>query len=504
MSFHTNEVKPMKKIFITALLALSLLLTACASENDLPDDTKQNGDMYVDENKYIEGLYFSFNDSPMIIINGTAPCYMFAKSDEVSFDDLTDGDRIRIKNTMIRETYPGQVDVHTIEKTVDGEYSDIEKSVIDSLKGLSNLTVDDFASSFLRAINVISNEGDLEVKSVHVPIESKDVRCYSAAFDERYQMYFLTGGNITLHIVDMLDVVVAHTEKLNTDTCPSSVSYGADHVTVYDFTVNDDGSETVDCAFKISKSDDTFTVTAVQADAYPKYGLPRTSSDGKYTVYMTTEDSMGHGGIDVRTEDGSVQQVYENVVFDAHVGGSIADISDVAVYEPVGFISDTEFVYNIYGWEHHVGFGIYDFATDESVYFKSGEFVVHDVHGDKIMVEERGPYHDVRISQALWSVDADGNYSLLASQAETSENPNTYVLGEHFYCYFDEGVWLNFKTNIDIGKADVKRIEILSADFTKVLAEIEYPYGEVIFYLDENLKATKNSVTVIFFDINTQ
>lgn len=496
----------MKKLFFVILLAFLLLLSACTNANDIPDDgAEQTDEMSVDENEYIEGIFFSSDGAyPMILIGGTNPCYMRAVNSSVRFDGLTNGDRIRINNGVMLYTYPGQIRVSFVEKLADGEITDIDEAVIDELNKFTEFTVDTSALTKTQEITVISNDGGLDIKSVHIPIESKNIRCYSAAFDERYQMYFLTGGNITLHIVDMLDGVVAHTEKLNTDTCPSSVSYGADHVTVYDFTVNDDGSETVDCAFKISKSDDTFTVTAVQTDAYPEYGLPRTSSDGKYTVYMTTEDGMGHGGIDVRTEDGSVQQVYENVVFDAHVGGSIADISDVAVYEPVGFISDTEFVYNIYGWEHHVGFGIYDFATDESVYFKSGEFVVHDVHGDKIMVEERGPYHDVRISQALWSVDADGNYSLLASQAETSENPNTYVLGEHFYCYFDDGVWLNFKTNIDIGEADVKRIEILSADFTEVLAEIEYPYGEVIFYLDENLKATKNSVTVIFFDINTQ
>ena len=488
----------MKKLFVTALLATSLLFTACTNGSALPDDTKQNDDVYVDENKYIEGIYLSYNGSPMIIINGTSPCYMHVKDAEITFDDLTDGDRIRIKNTMILETYPGQVDVYTLEKTADGECSDIDKSVIESLESLSNLTVDESALSRLREVTVISNESNLDIKSVHVPIESKDVRCYSAAFDERYQMYFLYGNEVTLHIIDMQEGVIAHTEILETNKLPSTVNYGFNEVIAYDFTLNGDGSETVNCAYKIAKTDDTFNATPIETAVYPFHERHITSPDGNYTIYATTEDGVGHGGIDVSMPDGSVQRVYANVVYDGHVGGNVTDIRDVAVYKPVGFISDTAFAYNVYGWEHHIGFGIYDFTTNESVYFKSGDFVAHGVCDGKVMVEERAQHYDVRQTNSIWSVDIDGNFTLLATQDETK---NIYAISEYQYCYFADGVWLNFKTNIDIGEAEIKRLEVRSADFTEVLAEIEYPYGEVIFYLDENLKASETGVTVIFFDV---
>ncbi|MBQ8249808.1 MAG: hypothetical protein IJY93_08035 [Clostridia bacterium] len=487
----------MKKLLLTTLLALSLLFTACANGTELPDDTEPNGDIYVDENKYIEGIYLSFNGSPMIIINGTAPCYMFAKSDEVSFEGLTDGDRIRIKNTMIRETYPGQVDVYTLEKTADGEYSDIDKSVIDSLESLSDLTVDEYASSFMRAINVISNEGELDIKSVHVPIESKDVRCYSAAFDERYQMYFLHGNEMTLHIIDMQEGVIAHTETLDTDNLPSQTNYGTDSVTVFDIEIENDITF-ADSAYEISKSGDSFTVTPKKTELYPVCGPYISSPDGKYTIFNIDEDGVGHGGIDVIEAGSDIPHVFRNVAFDAHVGGEVNDIQHVAHYEAVGFLNNTAFVYNIYGWEHHIGFGIYDFSIDETVYFKSGDFVAHDVYDEKVMVEERAPYYDVTQTNALWSVDADGNSTLLATQ---DESESVCRLDEYNYCYFSDGVWFNFKTNIDIGEAEVKRLEIRSADFKEVLAEIEYPYGDVMFYRDENLRANENSITVVFFDI---
>ncbi len=487
----------MKKLLFTALLATSLLFTACANGTELPDDTTQNGDMYVDENKYIEGLYLSYNGNPMIIINGTSPCYMHVKDAEITFDDLTDGDRIKIKNTMIRETYPGQVDVYTLEKTADGEYSDIDKSVIESLESLSNLTVDESALALPREVTVISNEGKLDIKSVHVPIESKDVRCYSAAFDERYQMYFLHGNEVTLHIIDMQEGVIAHTETLDTDNLPSQANYSADSVTVFDIEI-ENNITFADSAYEISKSGDSFTVTPTKTEAYPICDSYLTSPDGKYTVFDITEDGIGHGGIDVIGHDGDTPHVFRNVAFDAHVGGNVSDIQHVAHYEAVGFLNDTAFAYNVYGWEHHIGFGIYDFTTDETVYFKSDDFVAHDVYDGKVMVEERAPYYDVTQTNALWSVDGDGNSTLLASQEEAE---NVCTLEKYNYCYFADGVWLNFKTNIDIGEAEVKRIEVRSAGFAEVLAEIEYPYGDVMFYLDENLKATENGVTVIFFDV---
>ncbi len=501
----TKEIK-MKRII--AFFVLIFMLTACAENNDTAHNPSKNNDeitdtTVTDEKDYLEGIFYSSDGSlPMILINGTNPCYMKAADASVRFDDLTTGDRIRINNGIMLYTYPGQIRVTRVEKIADGDIGDIDEKVIDELNKIFGLTVDTSELTKKQEITVLSNDGKLTVNSVYIPIESKDARCYSAAFDERYQMYFLIENGITLHIIDMHDGVIAHTEILDTEVCPSNISYGDNGVTVFDFTVNDDNTETVNCAYEISKSGNTFIVTpAENPQAYPIYENICTSPDGKYTIYNTTEDGVGHGGIDTANSNYDTPHVYRNVVYDAHIGGSINDIKDVASYEAVGFISDTVFVYNIYGWEHHIGFGMYDFSTDETVYFKSGDFIAHAVYDGKIMVEERGPYYDVLTTSALWAVDINGNYTQLAANEEKLENPDAYVLGDSFYAYFSDGVWLNFKTNLDLGETEKKLLEVRSADFTEILAEIEYPYGEVIFYRHENLKATENSLTVIFFAV---
>ncbi len=132
----------MKRIII--ILMLALILTACQNSIETPQNTDKTTDTTVtDETDYIEGIFFSVDGLfPMILINGTNPCYMKAADASVRFDDLTVGDRIRINNGVMLYTYPGQIRVTRIEKFADGEYSDISEKVISELEKLTELTVD--------------------------------------------------------------------------------------------------------------------------------------------------------------------------------------------------------------------------------------------------------------------------------------------------------------------------------------------------------------------------
>ena len=100
------------------------------------------GDNSADDHWYAEGTYLKCdNDSDVIVIdaegaNPASPCKMTAADDSVSFEGLTDGDRIKVEISMIMTTYPGQTDVYSIEKLSDGERDDIDPAVMESLREL--------------------------------------------------------------------------------------------------------------------------------------------------------------------------------------------------------------------------------------------------------------------------------------------------------------------------------------------------------------------------------
>ena len=133
---------------IIAILMLIFMLTACAEDIDKTENLNKISDETTDssvtnEKDYIEGIFFSIDGSfPMILIDGTNPCYMKAANASVRFDDLTVGDRIRINNGVMLYTYPGQIRVTRVEKLSDGDISDIDKAVINELNKLTDFTVE--------------------------------------------------------------------------------------------------------------------------------------------------------------------------------------------------------------------------------------------------------------------------------------------------------------------------------------------------------------------------
>ncbi len=126
------------RIFIGVCLVLCVLagtFVACRTG-------EYSGDNLVEGHFYQEGYYIKCsNGSDVIVVdaegaNPASPCKMTAADDSVSFDGLTDGDRIKIEVFLIEETYPAHTKVYSIEKLSDGEREDIDAAVLDSLREL--------------------------------------------------------------------------------------------------------------------------------------------------------------------------------------------------------------------------------------------------------------------------------------------------------------------------------------------------------------------------------
>ncbi len=133
----------MKKIIAFLLLAAAFLTASCGSTDahsafkEAPPLSTGNGaNGSYDDYWYLEGYYLlSSNGSHMIVGDNQGPCVMSA-ADGVSFDGLTDGDRIKITTSVILESYPGQLTAHFVEKFSDGERSDIDEQTLKQLAEL--------------------------------------------------------------------------------------------------------------------------------------------------------------------------------------------------------------------------------------------------------------------------------------------------------------------------------------------------------------------------------
>ncbi len=133
---------PRQKLWIAGMLAV-LLGLACLGCSLGGADSRP--DLW-----YTEGQYLACdNGSHMIIIDQTGPVSMRPADENVSFEGLTSGDRIRVKIDLIAESYPGQTTVYKIEKLADGEIRDIDSVTLLSLCELGWLSADgDWAASF--------------------------------------------------------------------------------------------------------------------------------------------------------------------------------------------------------------------------------------------------------------------------------------------------------------------------------------------------------------------
>lgn len=125
----------MKKGFIYALAACTALtLAACGSSTDTGMDTLPDTSM-------IEGRFlWGSTGRPMIVIDRTGPCTI-STDDDTMFAEFTDGDLIKLEyDGRIAESYPGQIHhVYGASLVEDGEITDIDQSVLDSLTEMGHI-----------------------------------------------------------------------------------------------------------------------------------------------------------------------------------------------------------------------------------------------------------------------------------------------------------------------------------------------------------------------------
>ena len=117
------------------LCVMTGTLAACRAENEVEEQKDDHG--------YLEGYYLKCDNGNDVIIvdadgaNAAYPAVLkndpYFGSGNISFDDLTDGDRIKISAIVIQETYPAQIPVVSLEKLSDGEPDDIDSEIQDEL-----------------------------------------------------------------------------------------------------------------------------------------------------------------------------------------------------------------------------------------------------------------------------------------------------------------------------------------------------------------------------------
>lgn len=128
------------KLLFCGLLAL--LLCACGNDGAGGSDMSADGGAHAAEGElpedgaWSEGRYLRSKNSNLIIFTGLYGdvCTMSAANETVSFEELEDGDLIRIYLDCILETWPGQTRVYAVEKLEDGDLEDIPSDKLEMLR----------------------------------------------------------------------------------------------------------------------------------------------------------------------------------------------------------------------------------------------------------------------------------------------------------------------------------------------------------------------------------
>lgn len=86
-------------------------------------------------------LKSDISNTVYIITDDNSPIEMDNQSeDKELFDGLYNGDRIKIKCGLIRETYPGSTDVYACEFIETGSIDDISSDVLESLREFGRIS----------------------------------------------------------------------------------------------------------------------------------------------------------------------------------------------------------------------------------------------------------------------------------------------------------------------------------------------------------------------------
>ncbi len=116
-----------KKYIIMPLIICIAALTACGEKTSEHEETAELTGRYLRQDKG-SSLIIDESNTPIVMSNYTG--------DENIFDNLENGDEIKITFSSIRETYPAGTDIYSCELISKGDISDIDETVITSLEDL--------------------------------------------------------------------------------------------------------------------------------------------------------------------------------------------------------------------------------------------------------------------------------------------------------------------------------------------------------------------------------
>lgn len=336
-------------------------------------------------------------------------------------------------------------------------------------------------------VTVISNAGNLTVHSILLPASGERSGYTAFAYNDRYSIYLTydyerndgitSYHNLTLYVIDAMDGNIVCESSLDTTYKTSWISYTDTGCVIFAAEV-EDGIYTVNCAYSIDKTDDGFTVSETEIEAYPSRDQYFYTPDGTTAAYYTSQDGYGDGGIDIRYPDGEVKRILDSNMLDEVIDGKVVDLGGVTGYTPHGFIDNTHLVYSITGWEWLKGYGIYDISNDTKteVY---GTYRPIGIHDGILYIDatEKGIDTYTIESAEIWKVTSDGEKTVIAS---TEETEGLFNLTFDRYYTFEHSKWVFAHTGMINGISfgdgqETMRVSVYSADLTELLAEIEYP-----------------------------
>lgn len=230
----------------------------------------------------------------------------------------------------------------------------------------------------------------------------------------------------------------------------------------------------------VSATSTTSFPPVLEVQPYPMYADRIPSPDGQYHILQTLDDMAGHGGLDLLYPDLTTVRLFDAVMLDDTMpNGKKAGIGDVRVYNPIGFLDDTRFVYRIGGWEWTVGYGIWDLMTGQ--YTEYTGYGIQGVHDGYLYLTENTSHDQYRIT-GIYKAAPDGEKTLIASDKKEDgvfwmENTDTYFTVLQYECPY----WITSEPvepeNWSAEGGNVRRCAIWSPDLDSELAVMEYLPG---------------------------
>ncbi|MBR5446044.1 MAG: hypothetical protein IKV57_07970 [Clostridia bacterium] len=213
----------------------------------------------------------------------------------------------------------------------------------------------------------------------------------------------------------------------------------------------------------------------LEVHPYPFVSSDITSPDGRYHVQQTIDDMAGHGGLDLLYSDLTTVRLFEAVMLDdTMANGKKAGIHDVRIYNPIGFLDETRFVYRIGGWEWTIGYGIWDLVTGQ--YTEYTGFGIAGVHDGYLYLTENRSTQQYMVTH-IYKASPAGEKTLIASADKEDgvfwiENTDEYFSVPRY----ESAYWIT-SVPTDPDRPDIQRCAIWSPDLEKELAVMESLQG---------------------------